>query len=202
MPGYLKDNQRGPLFGIEVRVLLRRGHGPGRAAGDAGRRDGRRRPAQAAFPGRTSWSPASGCALSVPCALAFLVGPVPGGLGASSSWRSSSCFFGIGPSNTIVANVTHPSMRATGFAMNIFVIHVLGDADFAAGGRATSPTDSAGTLEPGFRAGLGLHAAWAGCSGSAASRYLQRDTAAAPHRLDGASEGAENRTPENRRTDL
>jgi MFS family permease len=36
-------------------------------------------------------------------------------------------FFSTGPINTILANVVHPSMRATGFALNIFLIHVLGD---------------------------------------------------------------------------
>jgi MFS family permease len=33
-----------------------------------------------------------------------------------------------GPSNTALANVTPPSMRATAFAMNILVIHLFGDA--------------------------------------------------------------------------
>ena len=37
-------------------------------------------------------------------------------------------FFNTGPSNTALANVTHPSLRATAFALNIFVIHALGDA--------------------------------------------------------------------------
>jgi MFS family permease len=36
-------------------------------------------------------------------------------------------FFNTGPTNTVLANVTHPAMRATGFALNIFVIHALGD---------------------------------------------------------------------------
>ncbi len=36
-------------------------------------------------------------------------------------------FFNTGPSNTILANVTHPSIRATAFALNIFIIHALGD---------------------------------------------------------------------------
>lgn len=36
-------------------------------------------------------------------------------------------FFNTGPTNTIIANVTHPSMRAAGFALCIFVIHALGD---------------------------------------------------------------------------
>jgi MFS family permease len=36
-------------------------------------------------------------------------------------------FFNTGPTNTILANVTHPSIRPIGFALNIFVIHALGD---------------------------------------------------------------------------
>ena len=36
-------------------------------------------------------------------------------------------FFNTGPTNTILANVTHPSMRAAGFALNILVTHALGD---------------------------------------------------------------------------
>lgn len=37
-------------------------------------------------------------------------------------------FFNTGPSNTALANVTHPSLRATAFAANILMIHALGDA--------------------------------------------------------------------------
>ena len=37
-------------------------------------------------------------------------------------------FFNNGPSNTALANVTHPSIRATAFALNIFFIHAAGDA--------------------------------------------------------------------------
>ena len=37
-------------------------------------------------------------------------------------------FFNTGPSNTALANVTPPMVRATAFALNIFIIHVLGDA--------------------------------------------------------------------------
>ncbi len=37
-------------------------------------------------------------------------------------------FFNTGPSNTAIANVTLPSVRATAFALNILVIHALGDA--------------------------------------------------------------------------
>ena len=36
-------------------------------------------------------------------------------------------FLNIGPSNTAIANVTPANMRATAFAANILVIHLLGD---------------------------------------------------------------------------
>lgn len=36
-------------------------------------------------------------------------------------------FFNTGPTNTILANVTHPSLRAAGFALNILIIHAFGD---------------------------------------------------------------------------
>ena len=37
-------------------------------------------------------------------------------------------FFNTGPSNTALANVSHPSVRASAFALNILFIHALGDA--------------------------------------------------------------------------
>jgi len=37
-------------------------------------------------------------------------------------------FFNTGPSNTALANVTPPSIRATAFALNILIIHAFGDA--------------------------------------------------------------------------
>lgn len=37
-------------------------------------------------------------------------------------------FFNTGPTNTILANVTHPAIRSSAFALNIFVLHALGDA--------------------------------------------------------------------------
>src|SRR5262249_51822491 len=37
-------------------------------------------------------------------------------------------FFNTGPANTALANVTHPSVRSTAFALNILIIHALGDA--------------------------------------------------------------------------
>jgi MFS family permease len=37
-------------------------------------------------------------------------------------------FFNTGPTNTITANVCHPWLRARGYALNILLIHLLGDA--------------------------------------------------------------------------
>jgi MFS family permease len=37
-------------------------------------------------------------------------------------------FFNTGPTNTVLANVTHPAVRSTAFALNIFIIHAFGDA--------------------------------------------------------------------------
>jgi MFS family permease len=37
-------------------------------------------------------------------------------------------FINTGPSNTILANVTRPEVRASAFALNILIIHALGDA--------------------------------------------------------------------------
>ena len=37
-------------------------------------------------------------------------------------------FLNTGPSNTILANVTAPAVRANAFALNILIIHALGDA--------------------------------------------------------------------------
>ena len=37
-------------------------------------------------------------------------------------------FFNTGPSNTALANTTPPEIRASAFAINILIIHTLGDA--------------------------------------------------------------------------
>ena len=37
-------------------------------------------------------------------------------------------FFNTGPSNTALANVAPPLVRASAFALNIFIIHLFGDA--------------------------------------------------------------------------
>ncbi len=68
-----------------------------------------------------------GILLCCPFILLILVLPFPLAWGAiflAEFWL----FFNTGPSNTILANVTHPSIRSLAFAVNIFLIHALGDA--------------------------------------------------------------------------
>jgi MFS family permease len=65
--------------------------------------------------------------LGFPMVLGFLYTPFP------AAWifvfLAVFClFFNTGPTNTILANVTHPSVRSSAFALNILIIHALGDA--------------------------------------------------------------------------
>lgn len=89
-------------------------------------------------------------------------------------------FFNTGPTNTILANVTHPSMRAVGFALNIFVIHALGDV--------ISPViigflnDLFHDMNESFIV-VSLTFLAAGVLWMLGARHLQRDTELAPRRL-------------------
>src|SRR5688500_13809932 len=79
------------------------------------------------YPG--SYFLVSGVAMLVafPMILAFLYSPFP--LAWLFVFLAVFClFFNTGPTNTILANVTHPQVRASAFALNILVIHLLGDA--------------------------------------------------------------------------
>jgi MFS transporter, Spinster family, sphingosine-1-phosphate transporter len=102
-------------------------------------------------------------------------------------------FFNTGPSNTILANVTHPSVRATAFALNILVIHLLGDA-------ASPPIlgkighyswDSAFMIVAAVMVLAGLLWLW-GC------KYLPADTAAAQNRLSEGESYADREAAERR----
>lgn len=79
------------------------------------------------FPG--AYFQVSGIAMLIafPFVIAFLYVPFP------YAWGCLFCaifflFFNTGPSNTALANATHPSVRAMAFAVNILVIHAAGDA--------------------------------------------------------------------------
>jgi MFS family permease len=90
-----------------------------------------------------------------------------------------SLFFNTGPTNTILANVTHPSIRASAFAFNIFIIHALGDV--------ISPP-IIGRIADLFSLRLGFFVLAVmtlvgGMLWVWGARYLDRDTALAPTRL-------------------
>ncbi len=70
---------------------------------------------------------AVGMVVAFPLFLLMLVSPFPWAYGLIflAEW---GLFFNIGPTNTILANVAHPSVRSTGFAINILIIHLFGDA--------------------------------------------------------------------------
>lgn len=178
MPAYLKEHEVPPFWGIEpvplfgiitaVAGLL--ATLAGGFAGDALRERIR---------GSYFVVSGVGLCLGVPCALAFLVVPFP------LAWlfiflAEFFVFFNTGPSNTILANVTHPAMRATGFAVNILIIHLFGDAasPFLIGAIAD---------RSGLDVGFGVVSAFMLLGGILwlfGVPYLERDTAAAPHRLD------------------
>jgi MFS family permease len=109
-------------------------------------------------------------------------------------------FFNTGPINTVLANVTHPSVRASAFAINIFVIHLFGDVfspaimgaiagfsrNFAASGRVTGWLADTLASCDGMDFSIGLTAILLLVSGLLwlwGARYLERDTALAPTRV-------------------
>jgi len=68
-----------------------------------------------------------GMLVGMPCLLAVLYTPFPYAWGLI--FVAEFClFFNTGPTNTIIANVTHPAVRSSAYALNIFLIHALGDA--------------------------------------------------------------------------
>ena len=79
------------------------------------------------FPGSYFLVSGVGMLLGFPATIAMLYVPFP------AAWvciffAIFFLFMNTGPSNTALANVTPPTMRATAFAMNILVIHLFGDA--------------------------------------------------------------------------
>jgi MFS family permease len=95
-------------------------------------------------------------------------------------------FFNTGPTNTILANVTHPSLRAPAFAFNILIIHILGDAfspkiigEIA---RFTA-TNNVPNMNAGFLA-VSAMVLLGGVIWLIGIPFLARDTARAPHQLD------------------
>ena len=111
--------------------------------------------------------------LAFPCTLAMLKLPFP------YAWVAVFgavffLFFNTGPANTALANVTSPAMRATAFAINIFLIHAFGDAlspPLIGWVKSHTSWDTAFTL-------VSLMMVLASALWFIASRYLGKDTEA------------------------
>jgi MFS family permease len=88
-------------------------------------------------------------------------------------------FFNTGPTNTILANVTHPLLRAPGFALNILVIHLLGDAISPPVMGAIAGVSNLGRA---FQV-VSVMALIGGLLWLWGARYLERDTELAPTRI-------------------
>jgi sugar phosphate permease len=71
----------------------------------------------------------SGCGmlLAMPCALVALLADAPTVYLPAMFLAECGVFLNTGPCNAILVNVVPPAMRSTAFAINIFLIHVLGD---------------------------------------------------------------------------
>jgi MFS family permease len=88
-------------------------------------------------------------------------------------------FFNTGPTNTVLANVTHPAVRSSAFALNILVIHALGDAISPA---VIGFIASISNMDVGLFV-VSLSILVGGFLWLWGARYLGRDTALAPTRL-------------------
>ena len=78
------------------------------------------------IPGAYFWVIGGGALAALPCFIAFIYLPLPWGW-IAMFFAVVGLFMHVGPGFTILANVVTSEMRATAFAINILVIHVLGD---------------------------------------------------------------------------
>jgi MFS transporter, Spinster family, sphingosine-1-phosphate transporter len=71
---------------------------------------------------------AAGFFLSIPCCIFAILTPDLSACLFAIFLAECLLFLNTGPLNTIIVNVSQPLHRATAFALNIFLIHALGDA--------------------------------------------------------------------------
>lgn len=179
MPTYLVDDCGSPtLLGRDARsafgaITAVAGLAATLAGGWAGDR------LRARLPGSYFLVSGVGMIVGFPLAVAVLFTPFP------ANWAvifvTVFClFFNTGPTNTILANVTHPSVRASAFAINILIIHALGDV--------ISPPiigvlqDVTGSLRPGMVL-VSVFILAGGLFWLCGARHLAEDTRLAPTRL-------------------
>ena len=129
------------------------------------------------WPGSYFLVSGAGMLLGLPFFVAMLFVPFP--LAWGVIFLAVFCLFlNTGPANTILANVVHPGVRATAFAINILIIHLFGDAvsPMIIGGIADlTNLPTAFLVIAGLVAVSGVLWTWG-------ARHLQRDTELAPTR--------------------
>jgi len=69
-----------------------------------------------------------GFVIGAPLAVYSLITPILNNCLTAVFFAEFFLFLNTGPLNTVIVNVTHPAVRARAFAVNIFIIHALGDA--------------------------------------------------------------------------
>ena len=140
------------------------------------------------FPGSYFLVSAAGIWISCPLVVLMLWTPFP------YAWSFIFLavfflFFNTGPSNAILANVTHPSIRASAFAVNILAIHALGDAiSPPLLGKIVGPVNGVYRWNLAFVV-VAVVMALAGVAWLWGAKYLARDTELAPTRIGRASSG-------------
>jgi MFS family permease len=138
------------------------------------------------FPGSYFLVSAAGIWVSCPLVILMLWTPFP------YAWvciflAIFFLFFNTGPSNAILANVTHPAIRGSAFALNILIIHALGDAISPPMlGKIVGPVDGEYRWNAAFLVVAAVMAV-AGVFWLWGATHLQRDTELAPTRLDTSS---------------
>jgi MFS family permease len=177
MPAYLSGHPEAVLFGIEPRTVFGGitalsgllGTLVGGALGDRLR---------ARLPGSYFTVSGWGLIVSGACVVIFLFVPFPW-----AWWMIFAAvffmFINTGPTNAILANVVHPMMRPAGFALNILVMHALGDV-------ISPPIIGAISGRWGKPAGFEVVAAFLVLGGLLwlwGSQHLARDTELAPQRM-------------------
>ncbi|HWH90359.1 MAG TPA: MFS transporter, partial [Candidatus Binatia bacterium] len=122
VPAYLRYRDQSPAVGMTIFVLITVVAGLvstllGGVVAD------RLRPR---FPGSYFWVSGIGMLIACPFFLATLYTPFPAAW-VPMFFAIFFLFLNTGPSNTALANVSLPAVRATAFAVSILVVHALGD---------------------------------------------------------------------------
>jgi predicted MFS family arabinose efflux permease len=124
-----------------------------------------------------------GVLLSVPALIAVLLADSPQIYWVCVFLAEFFLFLNTGPANAIILNVTMPNMRAGAFAVNILIIHALGDlfSPYIVGAvsDATNLKFALVTIMPLFAVAAGLAYLWG-------TRYLGADTEMVSQRLKSA----------------